>query len=535
MTSAAWEEVQAVCHDELERILRIEKGTLNRARAIADETFLGQAHGALNATGYGDDVLAVSIARFLAIDTVDLDRAKALFVQMYELGLDGAADRLGDALLRLDGKDTEIQLLLARVKLWRGKVDESLALAAPLADRGEELVAHGVMAAIGLATGAAWTEDHLLLVFRQGRRHALRLQRLLALAAIETDRLCLDASRWQVILVQAGASTRQLAAAMLLHAKQPLPIELLDLEFIAAADERRLWRAQARTQRDGQPGHLLFALNSALSSEGALIIDHAVSEHPIHLAGFTASASAAPRSGPLVSVIMTAHSAGETIGYALGSVLSQSYQDIELIVVDDASDPPLVLEIQDPRVRVVRLTANVGPYVARNAGLAEARGEFIAFQDADDWAHPDKIARQVDRLIAAPEAMATFARHVRMDRHGDLVLENDFRFIGDGPVTSLYRRAVFDRLGAFAPVRTRGDLEFKARVTATFGPQSIVHDDAILLIALAWRSNSKVQAAGAKAVQLRALKRRYAEDHKLAFFRDRNQHDNPSPGERDDC
>lgn len=531
MTSRAWDQVYDICDEELRRILCLEGGFQEHGRALAEQAFLRQAQTALRNTGYGKEVLAVSLAQLLAGDACDLDNAKAIFIQMYELGLESAADRLGGALVALDGTDADLKLLWAGVKLWRGLPEEAMALAAPLADRGENLTAHGVMAAIGLATGAAWTEDYLLLVFRQGRRHALRLQRLLAQSAIETDGLRLDASRWHVVLNQAAASTRQWAAAMLVHARQPLPVEVLDLDFILAEDERRLWRAQARSQRDGQPGHQLFALNSALSNQGVGVVEHTHSDHSIYLAGLTTEAPGSPRHGPLVSVIMTAHAAQETIGYALSSLLSQSYRDIEVIVVDDASDPPVGLDVHDPRVRLVRLADNVGPYVARNAGLAEARGEFIAFQDADDWAHPDKVARQVDHLIAAPEAMATFARHVRMDRHGDLVLENDFLFIGDGPVTSLYRRAVFDRLGAFAPVRTRGDLEFKARVNATFGVDSIVHDDAILLIALAWQSNSKVQTAGAKAIQIRALKRRYAEDHKLAFFWDHPKNVDPISGE----
>jgi len=109
---------------------------------------------------------------------------------------------------------------------------------------------------------------------------------------------------------------------------------------------------------------------------------------------------------PLVSVILpTRNRAGPLLRRSLGSVLAQTFQDFELIVVDDAStdDTPLLLaSYADPRIRVVRREQSSGVAAARNAGVREARGEFVAFQDDDDVWLVHKLERQVEALRAAP-------------------------------------------------------------------------------------------------------------------------------------
>lgn len=80
------------------------------------------------------------------------------------------------------------------------------------------------------------------------------------------------------------------------------------------------------------------------------------------------------------------------------SVLSQTYSDLELIVVDDGSTDDteaVVKSFSDPRVRYVKQPQNGGACKARNRGIAEARGDYIAFQDSDDKWLPEKLARQL--------------------------------------------------------------------------------------------------------------------------------------------
>lgn len=108
---------------------------------------------------------------------------------------------------------------------------------------------------------------------------------------------------------------------------------------------------------------------------------------------------------PRVSVILPVYNRSTVLEDSMRSVLNQSYADLELIVVDDASTEdlrPIVEGIGDPRVIYIRQAENGGASVARNAGLKAARGELIAFQDSDDLWLPRKLANQVQALDAAP-------------------------------------------------------------------------------------------------------------------------------------
>lgn len=107
-----------------------------------------------------------------------------------------------------------------------------------------------------------------------------------------------------------------------------------------------------------------------------------------------------------VSVILPVYNRSGSLAYSMRSVLDQSYRDLELIVVDDASTEdirPIVEGIGDPRVRYIRLARNGGASVARNAGLAVAQGDYIAFQDSDDLWLPGRLQMQVDLLESLPD------------------------------------------------------------------------------------------------------------------------------------
>lgn len=114
------------------------------------------------------------------------------------------------------------------------------------------------------------------------------------------------------------------------------------------------------------------------------------------------------------SIVLPTYDRATLLPRAIASVLAQTDGDFELIVVDDGSrddTAAVVAAIPDPRIRYVRLPANRGLPAARNAGLAVARGTFVAFQDSDDEWFPDKLARQ----------RAVLARHPMVDVvYGDM-------------------------------------------------------------------------------------------------------------------
>lgn len=99
-----------------------------------------------------------------------------------------------------------------------------------------------------------------------------------------------------------------------------------------------------------------------------------------------------------LSVIIPTHNRANTITRAIQSVLNQCIDDMEIIVVDDASTDDTeqrVRSLHDERIRYIRHKTNRGAPAARNSGIAAANGSLIAFQDSDDEWMPDKLAKQM--------------------------------------------------------------------------------------------------------------------------------------------
>jgi len=104
-------------------------------------------------------------------------------------------------------------------------------------------------------------------------------------------------------------------------------------------------------------------------------------------------------SEPQVSVVIPVFARHDQVLTAVRSALSQTDVELEVVVVDDGSTPPIDLStIEDRRLRLLRHEENLGPAVARNTGLAAARGSYIAFLDSDDTWLPEKLSAQ---LLAA--------------------------------------------------------------------------------------------------------------------------------------
>lgn len=111
----------------------------------------------------------------------------------------------------------------------------------------------------------------------------------------------------------------------------------------------------------------------------------------------------------MISVLMPAYNTAPLIERAVRSVLHQSCQDFEILIVDDASTdntPEVVRSIGDARIRIFEQEKNRGPAAARNRAMREARGEFCAYLDGDDYWEPEFLRKTSEFLTRHPEAVA---------------------------------------------------------------------------------------------------------------------------------
>ncbi|MFN8024904.1 MAG: glycosyltransferase family A protein [Acidimicrobiia bacterium] len=161
-------------------------------------------------------------------------------------------------------------------------------------------------------------------------------------------------------------------------------------------------------------------------------------------------------STPRVSVVVPVYEMGRYLPDAVASIEAQGRDDVEIIVVDDGStdDTPAVIAGLGDRVTAIRQD-NAGPSAARNRALEIARGEFIAFCDADDLWPEGKLALQLGRLDAEPDLDIVLGRirYVAVDGGEVPVMEYEdpdaktatHVHLGSG----VYRRRAFDRVGGF--------------------------------------------------------------------------------------
>jgi GT2 family glycosyltransferase len=122
---------------------------------------------------------------------------------------------------------------------------------------------------------------------------------------------------------------------------------------------------------------------------------------------------------PAVSIILPAYNRRHVIGRAIDSVVAQSFQDWELIVVDDGSTDGTdeVMDRSDPRIRLIH-QSNRGAAAARNHGIAEARGQFIAFLDSDDEWLPHFLKLTHEYLSRHPQDAFVATEFVELNSHG---------------------------------------------------------------------------------------------------------------------
>ncbi|WP_144209696.1 glycosyltransferase family 2 protein [Shewanella donghaensis] len=128
---------------------------------------------------------------------------------------------------------------------------------------------------------------------------------------------------------------------------------------------------------------------------------------------------------PRISVVMPVYNVEKFVKSAIESVLKQTYDNFELLIVDDRGDDRSIQIcnqfIGDPRVHIIRHQCNKGLAAARNTGIRHSLGEFVAFIDSDDLWHPEKLQRHVTHLDNDPQIGLSFSRSSFIDFDGKFI------------------------------------------------------------------------------------------------------------------
>jgi glycosyltransferase involved in cell wall biosynthesis len=139
---------------------------------------------------------------------------------------------------------------------------------------------------------------------------------------------------------------------------------------------------------------------------------------------------------PEVTVLMAVYNGERFLRQAVESILNQTFSDFEFLIINDGSTdrtPDILLSYHDPRIRIARNNHNIGLTKSLNLGLALARGEYIARQDADDISYSERLERQISFMRKNPDVvvLGTQVNYLRGDGRSP-------KFVGPGkPVSAL--------------------------------------------------------------------------------------------------
>jgi hypothetical protein len=186
--------------------------------------------------------------------------------------------------------------------------------------------------------------------------------------------------------------------------------------------------------------------------------------------------------GDLITVFMSTFNAKDTLDFAISSILSQDYQNIEFIIVDDCSDDgtrDLLLSYaeKDKRITPVFNKENQGTYRNRNMGLHMAKGKYFTVMDSDDYAHPQRLTEEINAIKASPDTVAVVADWVRVSFDGRFLYKNAWQggYQHEAVATLLIdKEKVVNQIGFYDRVRFGADSEYMQRIKKTFGENSLV-------------------------------------------------------------
>lgn len=185
---------------------------------------------------------------------------------------------------------------------------------------------------------------------------------------------------------------------------------------------------------------------------------------------------------PPLSVVMPVHNALPWLDESVTSILAQSFSDFEFVILDDGSTDGSSERLRSwaeraPRIRLVRGEQRLGAAGSSNAVVAEARAPLVARMDADDIAHPDRLARQIALMEEEPRVVLTGTlsdvidakgRRVRGADHARLLRRSRFAPFGHSSI--MFRREAFDRAGGYRAEAERWeDIDLYLRIARQGG------------------------------------------------------------------
>lgn len=240
---------------------------------------------------------------------------------------------------------------------------------------------------------------------------------------------------------------------------------------------------------------------------------------PYGVADFRSDPPARPLDGPLVSIIVAMKNAARTLQAAVASLTAQTWSNLEVLLVDDASSDATLavaaeLAAADRRIRVLRREGLPGASGARNTGLRAAAGAYVTFHDADDWAEPHRIQHQV--AAVSEDGVAAVSRHFRITDDGRPVCPRVFPMVRLCPISVLLTAAAARAAGPFEDSPVGADSEYLARLDLLFGRPRVARLSQTHIVA-AWNaaSLSGGGATGLASAQGRALREAYERDWRV--------------------
>ncbi len=170
----------------------------------------------------------------------------------------------------------------------------------------------------------------------------------------------------------------------------------------------------------------------------------------------------------LVSIIITSYNDVDFIHSSVMSIIGQSYKNIEIIIIDDNSNDgtfEVLLDIKKKYdyIKLIKMTKNHGTYVAKNIGLKNSKGDYITFQDSDDWSHPNRLSEHLHEHNDKNSSVS-ISSLVRITSSGMIVSRGDYLIDRMCHISMMFNRSVIDTNGYFMTSRIGNDSEFLARI-----------------------------------------------------------------------